>query len=695
MQALSTVTDLTESLLYRRGGGAAPGWPGEHPHWAPGSKVGVGTARNRESRVWFTLAQGALTELYYPRIDTPNTRVLKFLVTDGKTFLHDETLDTHHRIERSHPRALAYRMINTDKKGRYRIVKEIVCNPHNDAALMHVRFEALAESDHGYQLYMYLDPHVNNSGWKDTGRCAFWAGHQVMVAGDQDISVALASSAKWSAWSTGYAGRTDGLADLRRNYRLAHEYDEAVDGNIAHIARIDLPPSGEFTVAVGFGRKPGEAAQAAVNSATASFEAVRDAYVAEWQAYCGSLNDLGGRATDLYYGSVMMIKALEDKQSQGAMVASLSIPWGEACGDENRGGYHLVWPRDLYHSAMALVAAGDLATAHHTVEYLATVLQRPDGSFPQNAWLDGKAYWEGIQLDQVAFPILLAWHLGRQDLYPSLVKRAADFLVRTGPATPQERWEECGGYSPSSLAAEIAALVCAAEMAAAAGDHHASRRYLEAADTWQERIEHWCVTRTGWHGTGRYYIRCSVDGCPDQGTPLDIANGGGVHDQRHIVDAGFLELVRLGIKPTDDPVIVDSLQAVDSTLKVETPKGPAWRRYNHDGYGETAEGMPYCGAGVGRLWPILTGERGHYELAAGGDVSRYVAAMERFANEGGLLPEQVWESTGEGTGGATPLAWSHAEYVRLLASMVAGRIVDLPEPVARRYGVPSRSILVA
>ena len=124
-------------------------------------------------------------------------------------------------------------------------------------------------------------------------------------------------------------------------------------------------------------------------------------------------------------------------------------------------------------------------------------------------------------------------------------------------------------------------------------------------------------------------------------------------------------------------MIVDSLAVIDHVLKRDLPQGPCWRRYNHDGYGEKSDGSAYDGTGEGRSWPILTGERGHYELAAGRDPSPYIEAMEQFANEGGMLPEQVWDADdlpdgkmkrGGPTGSAMPLCWAHAEYLTLVRS---------------------------
>ncbi len=171
-----------------------------------------------------------------------------------------------------------------------------------------------------------------------------------------------------------------------------------------------------------------------------------------------------------------------------------------------------------------------------------------------------------------------------------------------------------------------------------------------------------------------------------------------VFEAREVIDAGFLELVRYGIRRADDPLIIDSLKVVDRTLKIETPYGPCWRRYNHDGYGQRKDGGPYEGWGQGRAWPLLSGERAHYELAAGHDVSSFITAFERFSSIGGMLPEQVWDYAdipsegmylGRSAGSAQPLVWAHSEYIKLLCSVTDGRVFDRISVVEERYAVPA------
>ena len=405
--------------------------------------------------------------------------------------------------------------------------------------------------------------------------------------------------------------------------------------------------------------------------------------------------------------SQCVLLAHEDKIFQGSFVASLSIPWGETKDDSDRGGYHLVWTRDMVQTATSLLACGHRESPLRALVWLACV-QSEDGLLPQNSSIGGEAYWQGVQLDQVAAPILLAWRVRRayalHDFDPwTLVSRAARYLILNGPVTSQDRWEEQSGYSPSTLAFIIAGLVCAADFAKERDDDLAARFLLDHADWLSSHLEEWTVTSQGelLEGKPRHYVRITpgdpenpiATPDPDQSI-IQLANGGGHHPARNIVGGDFLHLVRLGIRAADDPVITDSLAVIDHVIKYELPQGPGWRRYNFDGYGNKDDGSAYDGTGVGRCWPILTGERGHYQLAAGNDPLPFIETLEKFANAGGMMPEQVWDADdlpekglfrGGPTGAAMPLCWSHAEYLSLVHSRKNGVIFDRIEPAYERY----------
>lgn len=668
----------------------APGAPGTMPTWTPGSKEGVGTSTTTDSRVWYTLQGGTLTEVYYPRLDTAEVRTLEFAVSDGKR-VWLESRDLLHSVKRISENALVYRQTSRDPAGSFTLSKTYVTDPQRDTLLIDVEFSGPPTDS----LYVLYDPALKNSGYGDTG---FTQG-DALIAQKEDIATALISSGGLAQMSSGYAGASDGLTDLLLHKKMDWTYARAENGNVMQAAKISQPK--HFTLALGFGGTPSAALDNAQASLKRTFAAVSAEYVQGWQQYLGGLRKVNELYRSEFQLAAMVLKAHEDKTFRGAMIASMSIPWGFAANSDkpNVGGYHLVWARDLYEVATGLVAAGDRAAAERALSYLFTVQQKPDGSFPQNSWLDGHAYWTSLQIDEVSYPMILAWQLGKTDraLWEQHIRPAAEFVVSHGPVTQQERWEEVPGYSPSTIAAEIAGLVCASEIARKNGANDDADRYLRTADDWASNIEKWMVTTTGHLGSGKgqgYYIRIDNNADPNDGYQLDVHNGGGTWDERDIVDAGFLEFVRLGIRPPDDATIARSLEVIDSTIRVETPNGPSFRRYNHDGYGDTLFGGPWQGEGIGRLWPIFTGERGEYEIARGHDAKVYLQAMLHFANEGGMIPEQVWDRAepteakfvfGSGSGSATPLAWSMAQFIRLVVCAEEKRIVERPEVVAEHF----------
>jgi glucoamylase len=699
------------------------GAPGAEPRWTHGDKDAVGTAYNAGSRVWFTLRDGILTEAYYPTVDRPQLRDAQLLITDGASFFHEEKRDLVSRTEPLGRQGLAYRVTNRDPHGRYSVIKQVITDPHLPCVLQHVALEGDPAVLGTLRLYLLVAPHLEVGGRGNNGSVVEVAGRRVLAAEKNGRWLAVAATIPFSRLSCGYVGASDGWTDLAADLRMDWEFEAARDGNIALTGELDAALGRDgasgFTWGIAFGDSLQSAATTLFQALGTPFERSRTRFLEQWDRGARGAADLAHLCSDagnLYRHSVSVLLAHEDKTFLGALIASLSIPWGEAKGDEDEGGYHLVWTRDMVNSATGLLAAGNASTPLRALIYLA-VAQQPDGGFPQNFWIDGRPYWTGIQLDEVAFPILLAWRLHRAealdgfDPYP-MVRRAAAFLIRNGPATQQERWEEASGYSPSTLASNIAALTCAAGFAQEHGEPELAVFLHEYADFLETHVEPWTVTDQGevLPGVRRHYIRIhpvavddfKPDEDPNRGL-LRIVNrparSPAVFPARNIVDAGFLELVRYGIRRPGDALIEDSLRVVDAVLRVDTPYGPAWRRYNHDGYGQGADGGPFHGSGVGRAWPLLTGERGHYELAAGRDAASFLRALEGFACRGGLLPEQVWDEAdrpdqrlffGRSTGAVMPLMWAHAEYIKLLRSVRDGAVFDAVPEVAQRHLGPRR-----
>ena len=591
--------------------------------------------------------------------------------------------------------------------------KEFIADPHHAVVLMNVKITGDEAVLSKLKCYALLAPHLDGGGAGNNGRSLDVAGQRILMCWKTEVSLAMGVSCGFSRSSCGYVGTSDGFQDLAKNMKMTWEFGSALNGNIAVMGEIDVAGNREFTVAVGLGEKHHAAISTMMQSLVSPYGWLRGRFLEQWKRATAPQNfdDASQDGGMLSRVSHSVLYAHEDKRFPGAFIASASIPWGASKGDDDLGGYHLVWTRDMVQTATALLACGRTENALRALIYLACT-QQPNGGFAQNFWVDGTPYWSGIQLDEVAFPIILAWRiwkmggLGSFDVFP-FVERAAAFLVRYAPVTQQERWEENAGYSPSTLAAVISGLVCAADIARA---HGAAGRadFLESYADWIEaHLDEWTTTEDGvlLPGVPRHYMRIRP---PAPGEPfhnpdvqpgfIHLANRGpgetADFDAREIIDQGFLELVRYGIRRADDPLIAASLQVVDHCLKYETPFGPAWRRYNHDGYGQNKDGGPYTGWGQGRCWPLLGGERAHYDLANGTDIKECIATYEKFSSEGGMLPEQVWDHAdlpeegmflGKSAGSAQPLVWAHAEYLKLLRSAKDGKVFDVISVVAERY----------
>ncbi len=703
-----------------RGDRVAFGGPGIEPRWSHSNKDGIGTAYSADSRLWYTLWRGTVTEVYYPRIDEPQLRDLEFLFTDGETFFHEEKRQLRTATVRPTDHALVYQVTASDPEDRYLLHKVVIADPHLPCLLINGRLELRQPGlEHRLRMFALAAPHLDGGGWGNNAAVHNVLGQSVLAAQKNGFALALAATIPFRRASVGYVGASDGWTDLSAHRAITWEFDQAPNGNVALVGEIPVHAKTEFTLGLAFGDSIPAAITALFQSISTPFDQHRRRFVDQWNRPVTHELPLAPKSHDggrLYRASRSILLAHEDKVFPGAFIASLSIPWGAVNSDVDRGGYHLVWTRDMVHSALALLASGTPEPARRALVYLAT-RQRPDGGFPQNFWVDGTPYWEGIQLDEVALPILLVRHLRQAGALHGfepfrMAIRAARYIIERGPVTQQDRWEEVSGFSPSTLAACIASLTAAAAAIRLRGDASTATFVQEYADFLESHVERWTVTERGTllPGTTRHYVRIRpadvTDPSPNEGPDLgwvqlpNLPPGApSSFPASEIVDSGFLDLVRYGIRGPNDPLIVDSVDVIDHVLRVETPFGPTWHRYNHDGYGERDNGGPYVDWGVGRAWPLLTGERGHYELARGNDPAPYLRAMERFATATGLLPEQVWDSsnrpalhlvTGRPTEAATPLLWAHAEYVSLLRSAQDGRVFDWLPEVAERYATGGR-----
>jgi glucan 1,4-alpha-glucosidase len=729
----------------------APGGPGALSHFDLARKDCLGTARNRTSKVWYTVAGGVLSDVYYPTVDNTNVETLQYIVTDGSTFTDLQTRDMTYTVRALDPGGMACQVTATAKNGRYRIVTDYLTDPDRATVLLRTRFQPLVGTRDDYRMYVRLDATVNGNGGggsdnagADTGTVDLSTGHPVPVAIDTStatiaanrdyatpVFAALRPSTPFTQVSSGFAGTdSDGLVQLDKDRALGDTFTDAANGNLVQTARLDLARGSGVTLALGFGGTQADAVKTAGASLGNQLDAVLARYVAGWVAYDRGLRSPGGAFRGLpvsrqlalarsYYLSANVLKASEDKTFPGAVVASLASPWGQAVAAGSStltyfGSYREVFARDLYETFTGLLLDGDVATARDTVRFLFERQQLPDGSMPRNSLVNGKPAPDtfGTQLDEVTYPILMALQVGITDkaFYLAHVKPAADFAISHGPSFGAERWEEQSGFSPSTIAAEVAGLIAAARIADLNGDDASARVYRGVADDFQRSVKGWTVTTNGPKSSQPYFIRLSKTGDPNAAITYNVGNGGPTLDQREVIDAGFLELTRLGLFRADDPDVARSLPIVDATIRSQTASGPGWHRYNGDGYGDgNADGHPWAPTdrGNGHLWPVLDGERAEHHIAVG-DQSTAVGladAMARFAGGVGLIPEQDWENpdlapsafgtapevasigfvNGQPAGSAAPLTWSAAQFVRLVRDLDARRLLEQPADTVARY----------
>ena len=691
------------------------GKPGIVPRWTSSAKIGVGTAMTGVSNIWFTISHGIINEVYFPRIDIASIRDMGLLVTNGNDFFSEEKRHTRHDYSLISDGVLAHRLTNTCLEERYRIEKTVITDPRRNVLLQEIRFIPLKGKLEDYHLYVLLAPHIGNAGYGNNGWAGDYKGIPMLFAERAGIALACACSVPFLRMNCGYVGVSDTWQDLSANKRMTYFYSRAEDGNIALAAEIDLQAcQGHFVLALGFAQDAQEAGLQTRAALSHDFALTLKSYVSLWEKLQHPCCDLcavdkeGGR---LFRTSIAVLKCHQGKRVSGSNIASLSIPWGFTKGDNDLGGYHLIWPRDQVETAFAFLAADDAESARETLRFLLCTQER-DGHWAQCFWVDGKPYWQGIQLDETALPVLLADELRRgnhlKDIDPSpLVAKAAAFIVHNGPPTEQDRWEEASGYNLFTLAIEISALLAAAEFFDAQGKSTAAAYLREVADWWNDNIENWLYATntdlTRRFGVDGYYMRLAPTeicenhvSCNPQIFIKNRPSGQNMFAYSSIVSVDALALVRFGLRAADDPRILNTVKVIDALLKTDTSKGPVWHRYNEDGYGEHQDGSPYDGTGIGRGWPLLVGERAHYELAKGNKqgAMELLRAMTRMAGVGGLIPEQIWDAkdiperrlyNGHSTGSAKPLVWAHAEYITLLRSLKEGKVFGMPPQSVQRY----------
>lgn len=665
-------------------GAAAFGAPGIAPTWCSSDKDFVTTALGA-SRLWVTIGHGIINEVYWPSTGEPQIRDFGFYLVGARGWID---LKRVQRYRLSTPAPYLPLPTITHYGSDYELTLEVLPDPRRDVLLVRFRL-------HGpYELAVLLAPHLGSSGRDNSA----WVQQGVGYARRGDAAICLTADPPLQRLSCGYVGFSDGWQDLHRHDSLTFDFQRADEGTVALSGQVSAAAG---VIALGFSESS-RGAHTLVRTAHAiGFDSLREEFLRAWQTWGEQLQLPRPDAVlgDAGLSSAAVLKIHEDRSYPGAVVASLSVPWGNST--ESLGGYHLVWPRDATLTAFALLAANQVLDARHILAHLIAT-QTEEGRWPQNYFPSGVPYWTGMQLDETAFPVLLAAklrELGDEDLPGTahMVREAVGFLVRTGPASEQDRWEENPGVSPFTLAVVISALIAAAPWLT-----EEERAYVdELADDWNERLEGWCYVQdtplSRELGIAGYYVRiATLDKAGELSDEVLLRNREGETIRASaLISMDFSYLVRLGLRKATDRRVLDTLVACDHVLRVDTPSGPLYHRYNEDGYGEHLDGSPFDGSGVGRAWPLLVGERGHLALQAGIDPLPYLQTMWNCSSMGGLLPEQVWDADpipslelapGRPSGSAMPLLWAHAEFLKLLIAREQGRPVELLQAVEQRYG---------
>jgi glucan 1,4-alpha-glucosidase len=738
--------------------GAAPDGPGGQSYLNLARKDCFATARNDTSKVWYSVADGVLSDTFSPTIENSNVSTLQYVVTDGHSFADMQQRDMTYTVSSPDRSGMVCRVISRDPKRGFEIVTDYLTDPARDSVLIHSSLQPLGQTTAAalarLKVYVRYDALIDNTGGGGPSNAlpndaTIDPASGALVASDTDTPTgpfaaqvvgALVANQPFESESSGFVGTpSDGLSQLDSYDRLRFAYRSASDGNVVQTAQI-ADPTAPFTLALGYGPTASAAISTARASATAPYATTLASYEDGWHAYDATLHTPPAGRARSYYLSANVIKAADDKTYPGAFVAAPADPWGQSMlAVTTHAGYtyRSVFARDSYETFTGLMADGDLTSARQMVSFLFDRVQQADGSFPRDSLVDGSVAPDtyGLyEIDEDAYPLLMAWDAGfagDKALYADHIRPDADFIVAHGPSYGEERWEEHFGYSPSSIASEIAGLVAASHLASAAGDPARASLYMATADDYQRNVKAWTVTDTGPYGDHRYFIRLSVNGDPNADDTYNLNNGSLNNvDQRTVVDAGFLELTRLGVLPATDPDVTTSLKVVDAIIERQTPSGPGWHRYgvqstgSTDGYGDCYEPDPtscspsgapsYNGVGSGHLWPTLDGERAEQDLQAGDPASAATleTTMQNMAWGIGLQPEQAWEdpdipkapygsnpatasigfTDGKAAGSATPLIWAEGQYVRLVRDLQTGTIVDQPPITRDRYisgGPPS------
>lgn len=674
--------------------GDAPGGPGKLGLWPRPDKIAFGTTLT--TPLWFTAVDGAASELYYPHVDRVQTQSSFLMIREGGQILDERKGFTHHATR--FPGTSAYHIKSVSD---HAIINKIiqVSVPHHAVVIDYtVEFKSSAERE----LAFVHNPSAEGTAGGDTiqaetladagpGLVAF----QGDVRGDEPAGM-HPFSVQFTTWSLPVTSMNMGFegvnSPLERPFEHTHVYTRAHMGNVAGSLLHKTTESRlRFRVIIAFSAQKDARTHLALQVKALKgvpVETLIGQQKSQWGSYLSGL--AYDRNDPLFENSIIVLKSCEDKIVKGAFIAAPAnpgIPWmietleqdyeksRRRLEDTGNGGYHRVWPRDLYHKALALMAVGDLQTPLNVARWYRAVqlTSGKPGSWAQNMWVNGQPSWTGMQLDQVGFPIVLVGRLvelkaANYDEFRDMVNRAAEFIIRNGPGTEQERWEENGGLSPNSLAVAVEGLLTAAWLESGR-DAKRAQAYLAKAQEWTSNLKRWTLIRNGAFGQnyfGRFELGHNGSWNPQHHTSFRIANKRpGQQDhyrEDEILDGGFLQWILAGLVDPKDGDFTNTLRIYDQHVRRNTYAGMGYIRYNHDSYGENH---------IGGAWPLLSAERAIAALERGEDYREHLSLIQRMSTSAHLIAEQDTLSV-------RPLAWSHGAYIVLKKSIQDRRSFYIP-----------------
>jgi glucoamylase len=667
----------------------ATGGPGMQGVWSrPDKQAFLATSRQN---LWATVADGVLSEIYYPTLDRAQTKDTQIMLLVGKTLL-EERKDFHHVVRR-YPKSLAFHITSTNDAYQIKIEKDFILDPKRSALVAYYNITLATAQD--VKVYILHNPSADNTCGGDSifvnggpDKPGEMLAYQSDRRGDEPLAYQRRSfqylllDRPAFEGSAGFEGVNDPWTQLHTRGVLVAPFTSAQDGNVA--GALSFKFSGQnlrFKFALAFAEENADTLLTLRQVATAALQStgqdILGSQQQEWADYLSTLNSVGQNLEP----HVLVIRGLEDKINSGALIAGPSLPaipdGLEAketnyemarlrAGDMN-GGYHRVWPRDSVQMSLGLLAAGDLVTPLRVLRMLQR-LQSAAGTFPQNAWVDGQISWNGFQLDETAFPIILAARLvelggASYGDFRNMVIMAADALVKRGPWSDQERWEENSGLSPNTIAVACQGLTEAAYLETNF-DPTRSQLYLSTCEKWKSSLLKWTFINDGPLGQN-YFERIEVSQDLSHTAPIFIQNHpvtGDIYPENEIIDGGFIQWIISGLIPANDSHFTSSLAVYDRVARAEAFGGRGYLRYNHDGFGP---------GHIGRAWPLLSGERALAALVRGEDPTEHLNVLARAVTSAGMVCEQTDVSD-------CPLGWAHAEMLIVGRSMTDHKSFYIP-----------------